>query len=266
MFEVVEDLDYMYHMDRYCTYNFRTLSRIKEKVGDEYFQKHFKLIISGIPLGKIQDLDGKIHKKIAYEFSASTRLVNESEEIEINSFIKKYILQFDKVLEEGYSLYFYGANDKGKTYTALLILAQLYKRRQKFFGHYITFREFCQLYDKSAWGETDEYAEFLVKSIMSEIPLIIVDEIGGKEGKATDNRLAIFEDLIKSRAGNNLPIIMIGNTKPIPDDEYDQSTSILTRYGESCFSAMTEKFRFFLFSNKKNPEFRIQQNKWDLDE
>lgn len=218
----------------------------------EHKYKILDMIAQGVPPQLVELVFTEpFEDKIFVEWDAASKEY-EKDGQSLRRLITEYIRNHEKVLANGYSLYFSGDNSKGKTASAAYILKGLQARDSNITFFYAHFNEIYEIRNQSY--ESSFYTK-VINDILS-VDVLVVDELG-KENKVNDSVLVFLEDLIRKRTASMLPTIAIGNLKAY----HTERPSIYTHYSKSCYAAMTECYRFIEFS-VKNKDLRIK--KWHL--
>lgn len=275
----IEDNGFLKRNQRYLDIVSVFNNELVEEVADSFSEDNMtsKQMMSkivavscGFPVAYYDKLCGgdRLKKKIIMEYSPLNKSLSEESYLLGEKILKPYIKNFDKVLVNGYSLYFYGDNARGKTFTALFIAYYLNKKTLeqncclKNTFYYINFQKLIDTYLTSMFDKSEEYLIQFVKAIMS-CDLLIIDEIG-KEGRTHNQTISAAEHIIKYRISSNKPVILIGNMKPEKEYPTDHNSNILDTYGQSVYSALCEKTRFIYFSSEHNPDMRKKDSAWDF--
>lgn len=268
-FEIETSLRRMEFLDICANYNIHQIrSQMERGSQDLELEDHdIRALIMNMPLHYLREFKGsKLKNKVLFEFIPSDYSL---EEINYKEFLKSYISKFDQVMLNGYSIYFYGDNSRGKTHSALYIAYLLSKRLDDFTFYYTNTKDFYLKYREAFFSgrEDSEETRTFIEAVRS-CDLLILDEFG-KEGNLTDTLLSSFEELIRLRSSMNYPTIICGNIRPHPreeDREIEEGTSIHGKYGQSIYSAMLEKFRFLMYSSKQNKNLREDNcRRWSLE-
>ena len=234
------------------------------------FLKHSTMLCCGFPFSYLNKMFGgeKLKRKLVNEFSPLNKVLNDEQFYLGEKLLLPYLKNFDKVLENGYSLYFYGNNARGKTFSALYAAYYLNRKSiesksiltRTFF--YVNFDTLIDIYLKSKLNNDQAYLTQLCSTILN-CDLLIIDELG-KEGKTHPHVISAAESIIKHRINICKPMIVIGNMKPVKETTTDHSSTIVETYGQSVYSAMTEKTRFIYFSSQSNPDMRASEKAWEF--
>jgi DNA replication protein DnaC len=237
-------------------------SAILKKFGNEYdknvadwiFMKFMIYLKSGVPLMYIYSIheDDYMDKKCK-EYDPNTSDLSQMKDI-WEDYLERYVDKFDKVLNKGYSFFFIGYNESGKTYSALKTLMHLIE--SGYTGYYINMRDLMLLYNKVNFSGEASDVERSVLDHIYKCQFLVVDEVG-KEN-VTSNVLGALETLIKSRQGANLPTTFISNLVL-----NSKKNEVKETYKDSIWSCLTLNYKFIIFSIEG--KFRSKaRGEWDL--
>lgn len=222
-----------------------------EKTREQRMEHHvkFHLAARNIPTDFINTIwsDHEKFDRTCKEYDLSENKTT-GEKIELyEDFLHDYIENIDKVMDTGASLFFFGPNESGKTFSALHTLS--YAIERGYSGYYINFQDLYKLYNKSSYdSEADESSK--IYSYVKNCDMLVIDELG-KESSVTDGIIGFLESIIKYRGTEVLPTIFCSNIKVNENDFYE-------RYGNSPLNAMIKRYKVFQFSKEGKFRQRFQ--------
>lgn len=218
------------------------------------YQFMLPFLKQNIPLGELKIMmEGDIIEREVKEYDpVKEKFVTQMHLYE--DLLNRYIDELDgKVLQEGYSFFFYGNNESGKTFCALHLLCSAIERGLS--GYFIPLKEMVNLYNHSEFQ--NEYEDKAVFNYLLNCDFLVIDEVG-KESSVTDNLLGVFEYLIKYRTTRNKPTVMTSNI-----DFTDGVNGFMGFYGNSLSSALMQHYKIIYFNPKGNFRKKMRK-KWDL--
>lgn len=239
-------------------YHSENLEKIKKTFEHEVDFLDMVLFLQyNVPVGEYKKLclDGPWDKKTREYNPVSGKFESA---IDLLALLDRYIENFHKVLDKGYSFVFYGGNGSGKSMAALYVLCRLVD--DGYNGYYINFKEYMTLFNVVQFKDDAKLHKPVLKHIY-DCELLVVDELG-KESNTTPNVIGELENLVKYRVARNLPTILVCNI-PFADGESSANQTFLEKYGNSVFSVLKEKFKIFNFSSKQ--DYRaLSRSEWDI--
>lgn len=223
-------------------------------VAEYLFIKFMPFLKFGIPLMYIYSIyeDDYMDKKCK-EYDPNTSDLSQMREI-WKDYLDRYVNKFEKVLNKGYSFFFIGYNESGKTYSAIKALMHMVE--DGYTGYYINMRDLMLLYNKVNFSGEASDVERAVLEHVYKCHFLVVDEVG-KEN-VTSNVLGALEALIKARQGANLPTTFISNLVL-----NSKKNEVKETYKDSIWSCLTLNYKFIIFSIEG--KFRSKaRGEWDL--
>lgn len=118
---------------------------------------------------------------------------------------KAYAEKFDELRERGTSLIFSGSPGTGKSHLAAAIMQAI---MPKHIGVYVTMMDLVRML-RDTWRKDASESEGAVLSRLSEIPLLVIDEVGVQYG--TEGERVLFFDVMDRRYRQCKPTILITN-------------------------------------------------------
>jgi DNA replication protein DnaC len=148
------------------------------------------------------------------------------------SVLRGYADNFEANLKTGASLILLGGPGTGKSHLAGAVLQQLMPRHC---GLYTTCMGIIRAV-RATWRKDSERSEGQVLSMLAEVPLLVIDEIGVQYG--TDGEQTILFEVLDRRYRDMMPTILLAN----------QSKEGLKQFlGDRTYDRLTETARIVLF-------------------
>lgn len=221
---------------------------------------YWDIIAMGMPLGTLVNMikEPFIDKQFReyYPNDGTTSTKNES----LSDFMLAYVKNFNEMLTNGYSIILCGDNSLGKTYSALTLMRNIYRvgriTRRDYTVFYTTFLDLFEQRNK----EYSEGSEFWNEIINCDF--LVLDELG-KENKVSDAVIVFLEKILKHRAHNLKPTLIITNLMP-KSPEGKSVPNIYDHYGKSCYEILTEKYRFLQLGSRSNKNLRMKKTAWSI--
>lgn len=283
-------LNTFYSYSRYPDSAVQDIEDIREKYYQNAPNRFFidsKFLLSGIPFSYLRVFVLATKGKETIIDPVVSEFVDGEGQLEKKNLreliLEQYIAHFtNKVMKRGLSLYFFGANSRGKTFNALHTAFMINIEsvmKNKVLAHpfyYIRYSELMQIYTKMIFRPEENPSLQKFISRLMKVDLLIIDEIG-KEIKTNAASLTNFELIIKERSAKDLPTIMIGNLRPRSPQPTRQSRgglrealettnmaeaeehSLRSIFGESVYASMMKQYRFLEFTTD-NKDMRKEDN------
>lgn len=238
------------------------LEKYKERALEEFdgirkFEAMMIYLRYNIPYEVVKELlfgDEEIYDKDVREWYPLDEETGDDQKL-YESFYQNYINEIDgAVLDNNYSLFFFGANGNGKTFSALHALCQAIYHGLN--GYYIGFKQLLNVYNNAFFGGSDDDSNDKKKmKYLKQCDFLVIDELG-KESNNSENTLGVLEEVIKKRVSFMNPTIFCSNLKV-------HKGELKERYGNSVFSAMMRNYRFFYFSPQQDYR-ELLREEWSL--
>ena len=147
---------------------------------------------------------------------------------EVKVFIKNYIKELDKNIQEGKGIMLFGSNGVGKSMLASIILKESYIKR--YVGKRCTYTEYLSEYARLWTAKSDEEKIVMEDAFIyyfKGADILVLEELG----KELDTKISIpaLEDLLRYREEHGLCTIICTNLSP---------SNIQEVYGASIFSLL----------------------------
>lgn len=229
---------------------------VKELGGVRKFEPLMEYLRYNVPYEVAKELlfgDEKIYDKKVREWHPIEEDVGKPLSL-YETFYDDYVKNIDKVVENNYSLCFFGPNGNGKTFSALHALCKAINQGKN--GYYISFKQLLNVYNNAYFGGEEDGVDKKKMEFLKQCDFLVVDELG-KESNKSENTLGVLEEVIKKRASFLNPTIFCSNLK-VHEGE------LLKFYGNSVFSAMLRDYRFFYFSPKQDYRKLLRKDNWSL--
>jgi len=212
---------------------------VKPCICKPFYEEKCALLIANMPPKRLNILSQKFNDK---------KVLNSltKKKVSLKKAIKKFVLNFDKLKEEGIGLIFYGDPGTGKTTAALKIMAILLGDRIN--CHYIYFKDLIGLLIES-YKEKDKAPMF--REITS-VDLLVIDELS-LVSRVTSHMVAEFTSLCKQRLEAQQPTIIIAN--------YGNLDEIYQNFDSPMESLINEAFIPFKFYGKDLREDKFEHMK-----
>lgn len=217
----------------------------KCNVGDGFVDVNTDFYLEKFPRMKVRFANGlKDDAKFSGVFSVS----------DFVEYIQLYAKTFPKRLVDGRGFIMSGDCGGGKTSASIYIIKELCVRNyregnKKPYSMY--FMDTLGLLEtiKESWDNDspNKYEAKRILDYITEVDLLVLDDLGAEYSKSMDWLISILLKLIKGRSNNNLPTIITTNLNP---NELSEKFSE-KGYGRLA-SVLTEKFDILVLENFKD--------------
>tara|TARA_Y100001951_G_scaffold105278_1_gene121411 strand:+ start:14320 stop:15126 length:807 start_codon:yes stop_codon:yes gene_type:complete len=230
----------------------------KRELSDEFYSKTWRLAACGVPFQNIALIYEKDSEPLE-DFNAKLLdPVKEEEEVIIDvaenmfqPFIYNYMNNGES-FKKGHSLMLFGPNSSGKTFISTWMLSHAIISGKT--GLFILFDDLYKNYNKYHNGNYEEDTKYIL-DFAKNCDFLVIDEMG--KDNASETLVVFMEKLLKYRSNHNLTTVICTNMdlrKRVEKelDNWVETNDFLSRYGNSCWQILLEKYHFFQFSNKSN--------------
>lgn len=239
----------------------RALHVLTKAFSDERKAKfYWDIVAMGMPLGTLVTMirEPFIDKQYREYYPNDDTI--SSRGASLSDFMESYSKNFEEMQVNGYSILLCGDNSLGKSYSALTLMRNIYRigrtTRKDYCVFYTTFLDLFEQRNK----EYSEGSEFWNEIINCDF--LVLDELG-KENKVSDAVVVFLEKILKHRAHNLKPTVIITNLAP-KSPEGQSIPNIYDHYGKSCYEILTEKYRFLQLGSRSNKNLRAKKTAWSI--
>jgi len=170
------------------------------------------------------------------QFARLSTFQKTKENEKLYKIASNYVGNFNKMLERGQGLMFFGDVGTGKSFTAACIANELLDQQKT-----VIMTSFIKLIEKMMDFD-DSNEEFMNR--LQEVKLLVIDDLGAERG--TDYSLEKVYDIIDSRYRSGRPLILTTNLSlsSMKDCEDIRYTRIYDRIFEMCYPVKVEGMSF----------------------
>jgi DNA replication protein DnaC len=147
---------------------------------------------------------------------------------------RTYADDFDEHWKAGTGLTFSGKPGTGKSHLAMAVISQII-HSLKSYGQYTTCMELIREV-RNTWRKDSEDSEMSVIARFSEVPLLVIDEIGVQYG--TDGEQTVLFEILDRRYREMMPTILLTN---------QGAEGLRTFIGDRSFDRLRENSRWVAF-------------------